>query len=443
MIERISTFDEAYTSGTVKVDFGEGIQLTLRDSGGQVTNTTDIAALKASAPVARTNKGIVSNMLAGHGWTAGPTTNATFNLDDTTDYALGDRCISITTDGTAGSGYVQKTGLSLDLTGKGLVFWVKATNMQSISSVSVTIANADTFTPSWFAALPLTYGFKSPATEGEWFPIHLSPGNFGVNNGSPTRTGVTAIRVTLAGRAGMAAPTLKIGGLATFTDKANQYPKGVVSLTFDDTWGSTADAARKMGQYAFPGTAYLIQSRVDDVGAGRLTTPQLRNMQDAHGWEIAAHCSTEAAHVDWTTQTTEWVEAELAAMKQWQTDNNFPTETFAYPIGPFNSDIARRARKQYSSARSTYPMTNSPTHPHKHRLSTYVIAASTTLASAKTYVDRVVSNGGWLVLMFHNLVASAPTGNDWLKSDFDALVDYIAASTLPVATVGEVIRQSA
>lgn len=175
----------------------------------------------------------------------------------------------------------------------------------------------------------------------------------------------------------------------------------------------------------------------------RGSVPPVAGFPAPHVSEAVGGGVLEAAHVDWTTQTSAWVEAELAAMKQWQIANNFPTETFAYPIGPFNSDIARRTRKQYSSARSTSPWTNSPTYPHKHRLSAYVIAASTTLASAKTYVDRVVANGGWLVLMFHNLVASAPAGNDWLKSDFDALVDYIAASGLSVATVGEVIRQAA
>lgn len=441
MINRLSTWQQANTSGTVDVDFGDGVQLTLRDTSGLVTNTSDIAALKSSAPLTRTNKNVVSAFFAGHGWTAGPTTNATFNLDDTTDYALGDRAATITTDGTAASGYIQRTGLTLDLTNLGLVFWVKATNMQSISSVSVNVANNDAFTTGWFAALPLGYGFKSPASEGEWFPIYLSPGNFGVNNGSPTRTGVTAVRLTLAGLAGMAAPTLKLGGLATFADKSNNYPKGVVSLAFDDTYASHADAARKMGQYAYPGTEYLIQSRVDT--AGNLTTAQLRNMQDTYGWEVAAHASTDATHIDWTTQTTSWVETELTNMKTWQTNNNFPTDTFAYPIGPFNSDLARRTRKQYTSARSTYPWTNSPTQPHKHRLSAYVISTTTSLASAKIYVDRAAANGGWLLLMFHNLVAASPAGNDWLKSDFDSLVDYIASSGLPVVTVGEVVRQTA
>ena len=279
---------------------------------------------------------------------------------------------------------------------------------------------------------------KSAVTDGEWFPVYLSPGNFGVNNGTPTRTGVTAVRVTLAGRASMPAPTLKIGGLGTFTDRSNQYPKGVVSLAFDDTWASHSDAAQKMGQYAFPGTEYLIQSRVDT--ASYLTMTQLRSMEDTFGWEIGAHASNDAAHTDWTAQTGAWVETELAAQRQWQSDNNFPTETFAYPIGPFNSGIARRTKKYYSSARSTYPWTNSAVKPHTHRLSTYVVASSTTLASAKVWVDRAVANGGWLVLMFHNLVASSPAGNDWLKSDFDALIDYIAASGLPVDTVGNVIR---
>lgn len=440
MIQRISTWRQANRERTVKVDFGEGIELTLIDAEGQLENTAKVAVLEANSPVPVTNQTIVSKMVAGHGWTAGPATNASFNLNDTTDKAVGDRCITITTDGTEVGGYLEKLGLNLDLSNAGLVIWLKATNVGSIRSAGFTLGSENDYTPSYFGGLPLAAGNKSPVTEGEWFPVYFSFGNSGINNGSPTRKTITAIRVNLQGWAGFPPPTLKIGGLGIFTDKNRAYPRGVVSLAFDDTWASHADAASKMAEHGFPGTEYLVQSRVGT--AGNLTMGQVRMMGEVYGWEIAAHASNDAAHIDWTTQTSEWIATELEAQQVWQKANNLPTETFAYPIGPFSADTARQVGTYYASARSTYPWTNSAAKPHKHRLSCHVVNAATTLAGAKTWVDRAAANGGWPIFMFHNLVTSAPTGNDWLKSDFDALVDYIAVSGLPVATVGDVIRSA-
>lgn len=438
-MKRISTWQQANSSGTVDVDFGEGIRITLRDTSALPQHGARLAALERASAAVK-NVRVESPMVQGHGWTAGPTTNATYNLDDTTDRAVGDRVATITTNGTGATGYIQKTGLNLDLTGQGLVFWVKVSNIASVRSVALNIGNANTLTPGWFGSLPIANGNKSQAMENEWTPIYFSMGNAGVNQGAPSLSPVTAIRITLQDWAGSPAPTLKLGGMGTFSDKSVAYPGGVISLVFDDTWASHATAAAKMAAHGFPGTEYLIQSRVGT--AGNLSMQQVRMLKEAYGWEIGSHASNDAAHVDWTTQTLEWVDAELAAQKQWQQQNNLPTETFAYPIGPFNADISRLTEKYYASARSTYPWTNSPAKPSPHRLSCYVIAASTTLAAAKTWVDRTKANGGWPVLMFHNLVEANPTGNDWLLSDFNALVDYIAASGLPVDTVGNVIRNA-
>lgn len=436
-MKRISNWQQANTAGTVDVDFGDGIRLTLRDTSALPQHTTRLAALEKGAAAVR-NPRVESPMVQGHGWTAGPTTNAFYNLNDTSDRIVGDRAATISTNGTGGTGYIQKTGLNLDLTGQGLVFWVKATNIASIRAVTLNIGNTDTLAPGWFGSLPVQGGDKAQATENEWTPIYFSMGNAGVNQGVPALSPVTAIRITLQDVAGMPAPTLKLGGMGTFTDRSPAYPGGVISLTFDDTWASHATAAAKMATYGFPGTEYLIQSRVGT--AGNLSMQQIRMLKEVYGWEIGSHATNDAAHTDWTTQTLEWVDAELAAQKEWQHQNSLPTDTFAYPIGPFSADIARLAGKYYASARSTYPWTNSPAKPSPHRLSCYVVAASTTLDVAKTYVDRVKANGGWPVLMFHNLVESNPTGNDWLLSDFNALIDHIAASGLPVDTVGNVIR---
>lgn len=438
-MKRISTWQQAHSNGTVDVDFGEGIQLTLRDTSALPEHGPRLTALESASAAVR-NLRMESPMVLGHGWTAGATTTATYNLNDMSERAVGDRAVSITTDGTGGTGAIEKTGLNLDLTGRGLVFWVKVRNVESVRSVALTIANSETLTPSWFGSLPIQKGGKSQATENEWIPIYFSMGNAGINRATPTRSPVTTIRITLQDWAGSPAPTFMLGGMGTFADASPAYPGGVISLAFDDTWAAHATAAAKMATYGFPGTEYLIQSRVGVEG--RLSMADLRMLKEAYGWEIGSHASNEAAHVNWSTQPLEWVDAELAAQKQWQHQNGFPTETFAYPIGPFNADVARLAENYYASARSTYPWTNSPVKPSPYRLSCYVVAASTTLAAAKTYVDRAKANGGWPILMFHDLVAANPVGNDWLQSDFNALVDYISESGLPVDTVGNVIRRA-
>lgn len=70
----------------------------------------------------------------GHDWSAsGGDSHASHNFNDTSDGYLGPQSESLTTLGTAGSGaYIEKTGLSLNMTGKRLVIplklsdWIKA-----------------------------------------------------------------------------------------------------------------------------------------------------------------------------------------------------------------------------------------------------------------------------------------------------------------------------
>lgn len=438
-MRRISTWEQAYNDGTVAVDFGDGIELTLRDTSAFPAALDAIGDLERAAP-AFSNINMFASMDAGHGWTAGPATTAAFVLEDPMDSIIGTRPPLIRITAAGGSGYIEKKGMSLDLKGKGLVFWVKVTDLEAIKAVSLTIGNADDLRPSWFGALPLGAGHKSPISDGEWTPLFFSFGNTGILNGAPTRDRpITTIRLTLQAGTGSALPSLRLGGVGTFPDTAPAYPAGVVSLTFDDTWQSHRTAARMMARYGYPGTEYLIQSKVGEAGA--LSRADLQTME-ALGWEIGSHASNAAAHTDWTAKPLEWIEAELAAQMEFQRANGYSTESFAYPIGPHNTATAAAAKRAgFASARSTYPWVNSAVSPHRYRLSCYVIAASTTLDAAKIYVDRAAAGGGWLSFLFHDLVTENPTGNDWLLSDFAALLEYIAAAGIPVDTVGNVIRR--
>jgi hypothetical protein len=45
--------------------------------------------------------------------------------------------------------------------------------------------------------------------------------------------------------------------------------------------------------------------------------------------------------------------------------------------------------------------------------------------------------------VFHNLVSSGASGNDWLISDFNSLVDYIATKKIAVVPIGRVVQPRA
>jgi peptidoglycan/xylan/chitin deacetylase (PgdA/CDA1 family) len=445
-VETISNFDGRRIVQRVTYNTSDPKQAATWERQGVDLNNNGVFTWTAwlrRTPAGTENKAIISRMT---GWTAGPATNATFNLNDTSETMLGSNSVTMTTDGTGAAtlSYVSVDVSKFSLVGRGLVIWLKVTNIDSINNLSIKVATSNAFTAAYAASLPVANGSgKSPLKNGELFPVYLSSANFYVNNGSPTLDNLTSIRISMGDKAGPPAPSVTIAGVASYEDKPRKFPRGVISICFDDTLVSHATiAAPKLANYGFPATEYTVYDTVGS-GAQYLTLDQLRRLKEANGWEIAAHASTVAAHVDWSSQTRTWVENELAAQKAWQDANDFPTRTFAYPIGPFTSAIARQVEKQYDSARSTYGWTNSAAEPHKYRLSCYVVNAAYDPAWAQTIIDRMVERqAGWTIFMFHGLVESGATGNDTNRAAFNTIIDAIAASGIPVATVGDVIAAS-
>jgi hypothetical protein len=84
---------------------------------------------------------MVTTFQAGHGWTSAINAGTpTFNLNDTTDYVMGTQAASISAPANA-QGYIDKTGLTLDTTGKVLRIWLKIDNLSSIGSVGIYVAS--------------------------------------------------------------------------------------------------------------------------------------------------------------------------------------------------------------------------------------------------------------------------------------------------------------
>ena len=72
----------------------------------------------------------------------------------------------------------------------------------------------------------------------------------------------------------------------------------------------------------------------------------------------------------------------------------------------------------------------------------FYAAASATLAEALAAVDAARANGDWLIIVNHKLVDTPTTNTDWPIADYQALVDHVAQSGMPVDTITGVLGGS-
>ncbi|UVF60998.1 glucosaminyl deacetylase [Arthrobacter phage Gorpy] len=377
---------------------------------------------------------IISAVQAGHGFVSGGL--GSFNLNDTTEYVSGSQSISITTNGAGGQAWIKKSGLALNMTGKGVLLWVKVTApaMNKLGYLFVDLGDAAL--TNYYRGF--VWNFAGPLKAGEWVPVQIPWSYFAGNvGGSPTRANIDTIRI-VAGDVSGGQVTVAIGAVATFAEGTTKYPKGVVSFTFDDSFQSAYTVGlAKLAQHGHRATLFPILSRLDT--GSYLTMAQVKMMQAVHGWEIGTHATSDATHVDYNTLTSAQIDAELKALRAWQSLNGITSSSFAYPAGGFSSAIAAHVLPYYASARANFNMPSTPVTNQPHRLPGMVLGASTTLAAAKTRVDTIAAGGGWQPFVIHDLIKPTRTTNDWLPADFIALVDHCITKGVAVVPIGEVI----
>ena len=90
----------------------------------------------------------------------------------------------------------------------------------------------------------------------------------------------------------------KTGKLAVYVAGIYAVPdpgQATVTFAFDDSLESAYTLGRTaLSKYRFPATQYAIANTIGE--SGFLTLEQLYALRDQHGWEIAGHAYTVAAH---------------------------------------------------------------------------------------------------------------------------------------------------
>ncbi|WP_258314694.1 polysaccharide deacetylase family protein [Streptomyces sp. Act143] len=402
---------------------------------------------------------------SGHGWTAAGAGTASSNPNDTEVFARGTQSVRVTTAGSGVQSYVRRTGMgALDLTGKmiRLVFRVEdVTHLSRIVFYAGTNSLANNF--CWRLHTHAATG-ANYVQSGEWVTVHLqwsdvttAAGTFTLSaQGLPSvRSGFTDFSFAVYDDA--AGPvTYHLQAVELVPDTTSVFPKGAVSLTFDDSHVSIHDLARPvMDPYGMPGTVYNI---ADAIGTGSfLTIEQMRSLQDFSGWEMAGHSYATSAHTaSYSKLTAQQVDDDFRMLREWLVGKGFTSEHFAYPHGAFQKTtdgvpVDLLAARHFTTARSIISETSessAPAMPFRLKALTGINDGSgiggTTLSKvigAGGPLDRCAGGGGWLILCLHRIVAGTPTASTEIsQAGLGRLMEEIQKRGIAVLTVQEAME---
>jgi hypothetical protein len=397
-------------------------------------------SLKVPAPAARK---VFEQFQAGHGYEKSEGTGTL--SDDTSDFVIGKQSLKFVTKGDESFNRVRKKSVGpYDFTGRDLRVTFKVEGLEHVDIFEIFLSsdNLSTNNVHYSISVPV----QPYIADGEWASVTISWGDLAANfpPGTISRSKVNFVEFRFEDD-GSAPVTFHVNEVAAVPEPSS----GLVSVVFDDGWGSTYTRARpSLDRYGFRATAVIIR---DLIGTAEyMTLAQLRALQDQSGWDIAAHADTVEKHnIGYGNLEDSVVEGELRGIKRWLIENGFKRrDVFAWPQGSFTASQMVMARRYFNAVRGTTGGGGGgngaqETFPpgDNGRLRTWTVGSTQTKAEMETALNQCKTNKSWLILSFHQLVASGATGGTQTnESTFSEFVDAISASGLSVKTLAEVME---
>jgi peptidoglycan/xylan/chitin deacetylase (PgdA/CDA1 family) len=402
----------------------------------------------------------------GHGWAVGGGGTASSNANDGTEFVRGTQSVRVTTAANGVQSQVRKlAGTAIDMTGKMIRIVLKVDDVTHLNRFEFLVGTSSL--ANYYRWTVHTHSASNPnyVQSGEWVTIHLNwadvtaaGGTYSISaSGIPNiRSGFTDMQFNCYDDAA-GAVTYRLQAIELVPDTSETFPKGVVSITFDDSYASVFSLAKpKMDALGFQGTMFNIAEAIGS-GPSYLTVPQMRIMQDYSGWEQGGHAYGTAAHAArYTTLTEQAVDDDFRKLRSWMVSNGFTSEHFAYPGGQFGKTtdgvpVDQIAARYFTTARSIISETVesfTPAMPHRLKAVTGINDASgiggvtvSSLTATGGKLDRCLNNGDWLILCLHKIVAGTSTDSTEIgQAGFNTLMDAINSRGIPVVTVSEAMR---
>lgn len=387
---------------------------------------------------------------ASHGWTLNGTAG-TSQLNDTADYLSGSQSAWWMSNGAAAAYNLRKFGVAIgDTTYKAFRFRLKVDDYSKLDEL-VFYAGKGSLSADDYKWSFLVGGGSTFIPAGEWGTVTLSFANATVE-GAPTRTDCTDLQFQIYDNAGGTGAKVHIQSVELIPSGHADLANGVVSITFDDSWASPKTYAwNKLDSYGYPATLFLIQDYLGQTNY--LTVQDVKNRSRIYGWEIACHASTGANHaLSQTGMTAAALDTDLRTQRMaLEALGLRGSSGYAAPLGQFGkttdnastTDITSQYMSYLRTTHSRTMETIPPANPYALRSASAIgsFAGGITAATILSRAAAAKANGAWLILTFHKIVTMTPADSgECTQTDFNTIIDGIAALGMPVMTIEDVIK---
>lgn len=395
---------------------------------GNIQPIAHACPVPAAPPPTWQQQTVLSDMQDPHAWVLSSHDGSI--RPDTSTYSHGIQSLEIATTGDPD----RPTGADLALTGVDMTdcqwdLWLRAEDYRQIGSILLELGGDD----EDCLRLDVAPDMRTLRT-GTWCRVTVNRAATRSVVGSPPLERVTRVRLKVLPDPDSSPSRIWLGYLATLP----AVDSGIVSISFDDGYDSDYNTARGiMQRYGIPaGTSYVI---ADKVGLpGRMSADQLAEMREVHGWDIAAHAST-----DLTTLDEPGVRKEFETIRAFLLDHGCREGAahFALPMGRYNELVLRVARNYFHSLRTidVAPETLAPGDPF--RLRVFYCGAYTTESQVERALTRCKEHRCWTHMVFHRVDDDTDGAPESVEAaSFKQFMKRVAESGLPVKTISEVMR---
>lgn len=407
-------------------------------------------ALAPPSPGVRTNqRRIITTWESGHGWTtdgASPNTIA----DDSATPALGQATNLVVTAGDANTFHVTSPtfGTPIDLSASTLSFKFSATNYIRVVISTIELSNdgGSTWRP---APNTLFVAPEVPRVDNKVSRLSVPRSAFGLTSAiSSWINSVNKIRFTFRGTAGQTA-TIR---LLELSYRSDLYSHGLFSVMFHNLDGRNLvnggpalmahgwKVTQQLGANTNPANIDAATGVLSPTTFAHLTPAQLKELQDASGWQITDPPGYNGGMNNATTAADAVaLEADIQAGLEWQRK-----------VGLYRSGVrANTGQAPYTNATAlplleryhTQAFWISGGQPCTETLPAGDIRQlrvlqwnSTTLAAAKAQVDKAADDKSWLIFSFGLINNTTSGGSQCGAADFRALLDYVASTYVDIAS---------
>ena len=355
-------------------------------------------------------------------WTVGAGSAAT----NTTEFRTGTQSVKLTTPSGV-VGFMSKTTNFISNGRIRLSFYLHDA-LADYDYFSLYLSTDSGYTKAFYYACVIhSYDFKLG-----WNTYEIYPEMWTVSGGAVWTDPIIRVRLRMTPKSG------KVVNMSFDLGETSAVGIPLVMINFDD-------ASVSIDTYAFPylsrinaRASFYIRTGWVDTNPAYITSKQLQKMY-ANGWSICNHTRN---HSDLDTLSQADAQTEMLNGKtdldSWYLNNT--SSYLAYPGGLSNETVRAAA---IAEGMLTGRCTNvNKLMPYLLTDETYIfgvqdISYTTSLATAKTYVDKAYNNNHITSLLFHSLVTGAPAAYQWPVSDFQALMDYIYAYHMPFITIDD------